>query len=167
MEKKKPGPKQTNGSPCKRSGRLRGGRKPASESRATEIRARLVEWKQIPEPIRISLRALAAEIGTSHQLLSFYLRRWDKWQAKEYQRNANDICARAKAEKRSMTEDEQAQVVAYSRAYIQLTIPFDILTALRKEARRGKLSRQHLRLAKLLADRGYGREIEEILAQVG
>src|SRR5216684_3469563 len=79
------------------------GRKRISESRATEIRTRLVEWKQIPGPIRISLRALAAEMGTSHQLLSFYLRRWDKWQAKECQRSANDICARAEAEKRTIT----------------------------------------------------------------
>lgn len=116
------------------------GRKSFSESRATEIRTRLVEWKQIPEPIRISLRALAAEMGTSHQLLSFYLRRWDKWQAKEYQRNANDICARAEAEKRTMTREEQAQVVAYTRAALQSMINSvvpDMFTALRKEAMRG------------------------------
>ncbi len=141
------------------------GRKLARESRAPEIRARLTEWKQTPESFRSSLRALAAEIGTSHQLLSFNLRRWDKWQAKEYQRNANDICARAEAEKRTMTGNEQAQVVAYTRASVQSMINSvvpDILTALRKEARRGKLSRQHLRLAKVLARKGYGREIEKI-----
>jgi hypothetical protein len=134
------------------------GRKRITESRAAEIRTRLVEWKQIPAPIRISLRALAAEMGTSHQLLSFYLRRWDKWQAKEYQRNANDICARAEAEKRTMTGEEQAQVVAYTRAALQSMINFvvpDMLTALRKEGKRGKLSRQQLRLAKSLASRGY------------
>ncbi|HEX8880115.1 MAG TPA: hypothetical protein VF749_08810, partial [Candidatus Acidoferrum sp.] len=31
----------------------------------------------------MSLRTLAAELGTSHQLLSFYRRRWDKWQIKQ------------------------------------------------------------------------------------
>jgi hypothetical protein len=143
------------------------GRKRISESRATEIRARLAEWKQIPEPIRISLRALAAEMGTSHQLLAFYLRRWDMWQAKEYQRSANDICTRAEAEKRTLTASEQAQVVAYTRASLQSMINSvvpDMLTMLRREARRGKLSRQHLRLAKILARKGYGREVERIFS---
>jgi hypothetical protein len=143
------------------------GRKSARQSRAPEIRARLMEWKQTPESFRSSLRALAGEIGTSHQLLSFYLRRWDKWQAKEYQRNANDIRAHAEAEKRSMTVNEQAQVVAYTGVSVQSMINSvvpDILTALRKEARLGKLSRQHLRLAKILARKGYAREVERILS---
>jgi hypothetical protein len=51
------------------------GRKPASESHAAEIRARLSAWKQVPETQRMSLRALAAEMRVSHQLLSFHLRR--------------------------------------------------------------------------------------------
>lgn len=77
----------------------RRGRKPAGESRAAEIRARLAAWKQTPEQERISRRTLAAELGTSHQLLSFYLRRWDKWQIKD----------RAKSEKRSLTVEEEAR----------------------------------------------------------
>ncbi|MBZ5701018.1 MAG: hypothetical protein LAN84_04155 [Acidobacteriia bacterium] len=92
------------------------GRKRTSESRAAEIRARLMEWKQIPEPIRISLRALATEIGTSHQLLSFYLRGLDKWQMNESKRRSWEIRERAEAEGRSMTNVEQAQVLAYDRA---------------------------------------------------
>ncbi len=44
------------------------GRKPTSESRAAEIRARLMEWKHTPESFRSSLRTLAAEMGTSHWL---------------------------------------------------------------------------------------------------
>lgn len=51
------------------------GRKPAHESRATEFRRKLIEWKQTPESSRPSLRALARELGTSHQLLTFYLER--------------------------------------------------------------------------------------------
>ena len=92
------------------------GRKRIKESRAAEIRARLVQWRQIPEPQRISLRALAAEIGTSHQMLSFYLRGLDKWQASEYQRQAKAICDRADAENRSMSESEMAQGLAYQQA---------------------------------------------------
>jgi dissimilatory sulfite reductase (desulfoviridin) alpha/beta subunit len=64
-----------------------------------------------------------------------------------------------------MTGNDQAQVVAFTRASVQSMINSvvpDILTALRKEARRGKLSRQHLRLGEILARKGYGREIEEI-----
>jgi hypothetical protein len=60
---------------------VRRGRKPASESRAAEVRTRLAAWRQIPEAHRVSLRALAVQIGTSHQLLSFYLQRLDRWHA--------------------------------------------------------------------------------------
>src|SRR5258708_4160965 len=93
------------------------GRKRISESRATEIRTRLVEWKQIPEATRISLRALAAEIGTSHQLLSFYLERLNEWQlnerAKEYRRQAKAIRDQAHAENRLMSEFEMERMIAY------------------------------------------------------
>lgn len=95
--------------------RLKSGRRPRSLSRAAEIRARLAEWKQSQEP-RISLRALAAEIGASHQLLSFYLRHWDKWQEREYQRQAKAIRDNAKAERRSMSESELERVLAYQQA---------------------------------------------------
>lgn len=128
-------------------------------------------WKQTPEGSRSSLRALAGEIGTSHQLLSFYLRQWDKWQQKEYRRKANDIRAHADAENRTMTHQEQAQVVAFERASFHFLIDSvlaDVLPKwireLREEAKRGKLSRQQMRMAKFLARRGYGREIQEILA---
>jgi excisionase family DNA binding protein len=45
------------------------GRKPKPDSRGTEIRARLAQWKRMLESSRPSLRALARELGTSHQLL--------------------------------------------------------------------------------------------------
>ncbi|HXP79058.1 MAG TPA: hypothetical protein VN976_04070 [Verrucomicrobiae bacterium] len=96
------------------------GRKRISESRAAEIRARLVDWKQTPESARISLRALAAEISTSHQLLSFYLKRLDEWQGneqqKEYWRQAKAIRGRADAENRSMSESEMERELAYMQA---------------------------------------------------
>ena len=55
------------------------GRKPKTESRAAEFRQRLVTWKQTPEPLRPSLRALARELGTTHQLLSHYLDGLEEW----------------------------------------------------------------------------------------
>jgi len=147
------------------------GRKPAGESRAAEIRERLMEWKQTPDSLRSSLRALAAEMGTSHQLLSFYLQRLDQWQgneqAKEYQREQNNIRARARAEGRLLTEEERAQVRAYTGAIFRSIFDPAMrneVTKLRKEAARGKLSKQRLRMAKELARGGYDREIQEILA---
>ena len=50
-----------------------GGRKRAAKSRAVELRKSLGAWKQTPARLRPSLRALAREHGTSHQLLSYYL----------------------------------------------------------------------------------------------
>src|SRR5258706_14762549 len=87
------------------------GRKTKQESRDGEIRARLVVWKQSPESSRPSLRALAAETGVSHQLLSFYLKGLGEWQYTERYRTAkqranekaDEIRARAKAENREMT----------------------------------------------------------------
>src|SRR5712692_5934438 len=97
----------------------RRGRKRAGESRAPEIRARLMEWKQVPERMRISLRALAAEMGTSHQLLSFFLKRLNYWQIGEYKRKENDIRVRAAREGRLMTGAEQEQALAHARASSQ------------------------------------------------
>jgi hypothetical protein len=59
------------------------GRLPGGESRSLEIRLRLAKWKQVPEEQRMSLRALAAELGTSHQLLCSYLRTLDEWLDRE------------------------------------------------------------------------------------
>ncbi len=85
------------------------GRKPAQESRATEFRRRLIAWKQTPEASRPSLRALAREFGTSHQLLTFYLKGLGKWQGEESLRRAKEI--RARVENRVLTpwEVQQAQ----------------------------------------------------------
>jgi hypothetical protein len=142
-----------------RTARANRGRKPATESRAAEIRARLIVWKQTPESSRSSLRALAAEIGTSHQLLSFYLRRLDRWQgkeqAKEYERRANDIRTRARVEQRPMTGQEHAQVEAYTRAFFRSwfdPVLRDKLTTLRKMGSRRKLSRVEQMIAKLCGD---------------
>ena len=146
------------------------GRKPASESRAAEIRERLAAWRQTPEPRRISLRALAAELGTSHQLLSFYLQGWDKWQMKEYRRKAHEIRDRAKTENRSMMPLEEASVDAYERAAhnsMLANLWRDALKRLKQEASSGKLSGRMLeKYLKLLGSRGYRKEAEQLLKLV-
>src|SRR5258705_10299677 len=55
------------------------GRKPKEESRATELRQALVAWKETPKAVRPSLRFLAAQLRTSHQLLAHYLEGLDDW----------------------------------------------------------------------------------------
>ena len=45
-------------------------------------------WKQTPKSMRPSLRALAREIGTSHQLPEHYLKGLEEWQYKERFRQA-------------------------------------------------------------------------------
>lgn len=54
------------------------GRKPKQESRGTEICTRLTEWRRLPKSERQSLRSLACELNTSHQLLGHYLKQWRK-----------------------------------------------------------------------------------------
>jgi hypothetical protein len=76
------------------------GRKRNPESRASEIHSKLAAWRQASESARPSLRASAREVDTSHQLLSHYLLHWDKWQAKEYRRQAEELRARARTETR-------------------------------------------------------------------
>jgi hypothetical protein len=137
------------------------GRKPASQSGAVEIRARLQAWKQTPEPQRTSLRALAIEIGTSHQLLSFYLARWDRRQATGYRRQAKEIRIRAEAETYPWIVSEmQRQAQALEKAAFQSMIGSvldDTLRQLKRKARHDQLSRDEVRMLRLLASRGFSK----------
>lgn len=146
---------------------MRRGRKPAGESRTAEILGRLAAWKQTPQPERISLRALAAELGTSHQLLCFYLRGWDKWQMKEYRRKAQEIRDRAKAENRSLIAAEEASVAAYEKAAWNSMLAYSVretLDDLKRMARSGKLSGRNLeRWVKGLCSTGHRKEAEQLL----
>jgi len=136
------------------------GRKPASESRAPEIRARLLTWKQTPEWQRISLRALALELGTSHQLLSVYLKGLNDWQKRDYKRRAEDIRNLAKAENRYMTPWEESQVKTLERAALRCMVESEFNSALKRyeaefrSKKRDSLTRNELRLVKMLAQRG-------------
>lgn len=132
------------------------GRKPKQESRAMEFRRELLAWKQIPEASRPSLRSLACDLGTSHQLLSFYLKNLYKWESKECWRQAREVRARANAEGRSLTQWGEQQVYAYNRAGVRATFGpmlLDAIKRLRKESERGPLCRQDIKALKIFARR--------------
>jgi hypothetical protein len=140
------------------------GRKPKAESRGAEIRARLAAWKQTPEAVRPSLRALARELGTSHQLLAFYLRDLWKWQGEEYWREAREIRARARAENRVLTPWERQQAHACDRTAASTMVHFmllDDIERMRKESERRPLCWQEIKSLKLLA--GHFPEAHELL----
>jgi hypothetical protein len=58
----------------------RGGRKPANESRAEELRERLLKWSYFPASARPSLRVLAKALQINHQLLSHLLVGLERWE---------------------------------------------------------------------------------------
>jgi hypothetical protein len=98
------------------------GRKHKEESRAAELRQRLIVWQETPESMRPPLRALARELRTSHALLQHYLINLGKWQAEEDWRCVREIRARAKAEGRQMTPWEEQQSRALDRRAMCLFI---------------------------------------------
>jgi hypothetical protein len=132
----------------------RSGRKPAQESRATEFRRMLIAWKQTPKSSRPSLRSLACELGTSHQLLTFYLKGLEKWQAEEYWRQAREIRARAIVEGRLLTQCEDQQAHAYDRAALRITTGYilrDQIERMKKESELRPLCWQEIKALKLFA----------------
>jgi hypothetical protein len=102
---------------CAQRDRVKVGRKQRDQSCANEIRARLAEWKCLPESSRPTLRALAQELGTSHQLLSHFLKNWASYWSKEYKRRAEEIRNRACQEHRELTYFEEQQADACMRAH--------------------------------------------------
>jgi len=125
------------------------GRKPAQDSRAIEFRRKLIEWKQTRESSRPTLRALARELGTSHQLLRFYLKGLDKWQVEEYRRQAREIRARASNEGRPLTQGEAQQARHYDRAGLSAMVTpilLDDIRRIKEESERGLLSRYEIKV---------------------
>lgn len=137
----------------------RRGRKPASQSRAAEFRERLAVFKRTPERSRQSLRAVARELRTSHQLLSHYLKTWDKWEGKEYKRRALAIRAGAWAENRDLTPSEESQARAYDRAALEATITSavdsELSTMLKRVTAGIVLSRREIWSVRVLAGKGF------------
>jgi len=137
--------------------KLKRGRRPANESHATAIRARLSSWLREPKAQRLSLRALALELGTSHQLLGFYLKGLNDWQQKDYQRRAKAIRDHAAAENRFMTSWEESQMKALEQAAFCCMIDSALQPTLKRleaNTNAGTLSKQELKFITLLAQRG-------------
>jgi hypothetical protein len=80
-------------------------------------------------------------------------------------KKSQEIHARARAENRPMTDEEQSQCVAYGRAsltWLVDSVTCETLIELGRQIKTGTLSRTHVRIAKVLALRGH-RQAQEIL----
>jgi hypothetical protein len=138
------------------------GKKPKQESRSTEFRRSLIAWKQIPESQRPSLRTLACEFGTSHQLLSHLLNGLEKWQEDERYREAKNRCteirSRAENEKRPLSRLEEEQIRASDRASARALLGSILLNQIEKikrEATRGPLNRLQFKMVMIFAKQGF------------
>jgi hypothetical protein len=109
----------------------------------------------MPESSRPSLRALAREMGTSRQLLTFYLHGLDEWQCRERHRRAmesankkaEEIRARAKAENREMSMRECVDVIIMPGLLAQIE-------GIRRDAQRGPLHSGQLKILRIWAKQG-------------
>jgi hypothetical protein len=141
------------------------GRKIKDESRSTEFRRQLIAWKQTPESLRPSLRALARQLGSSHQLLTFFLKHLEEWQGEEWMREASEIGASASGDGRPMTPSEEHRADDLRRAGIRAITDSALrssLESLNLESKRGLLSWHQFKLLKLLARNGFP-EAQELL----
>jgi len=133
-------------------------------------------WKQTPESLRPSLRALARALGTSHQLLQHYLDGLEKWRYMERYRNAqqesDQILARAFVEGRPMTEWEEQRrhdcTIAAVRAKAGAVL-LDELKKMTQVARRGPLHPAEFKFVKMLVKQGFpgAQELLQRCLQVG
>jgi len=88
------------------------GRKPKQESRAAEFRQRLVEWKETPAAFQPSLRALARELATSHQLLAHFLSGLEEWRR---ERDLERLHTQAKKKNVTLTPADERRYLAWVR----------------------------------------------------
>jgi hypothetical protein len=137
---------------------MKPGRKPADESRAAAIRTRLVSWSQAPEGQRPSLRVLAKELGTTHQMLGFYLKGLDEWESRrqqaEYHRKAQEIRSKGLG----MTYADEQQMIAYERAALICMVNRALDSALERlteEAKAEGWTRKRIEFVKLAARKGH------------
>jgi hypothetical protein len=132
------------------------GRKPQYESRAAEFRHRLSAWRQIPEVSRPSLRALARELGASHQLLQHYLDGLEEWECKERYQRAKEKAHKEAAEIRARAEAEGREM--RMREYLDAIITPGLVNQverIRQDAKRGPLHRLQFKMLEQLAKQGF------------
>jgi len=126
------------------------GPKPKEESRATELRQALIAWKQIPEGSRPSLRFLALQLRTSHQLLTHFLNTIDEWGLEERIRLAKEraehIQARAQAEGRRMSGPEAFGAIVGPAL-------LEMIAKIQQELKLGPVDSHRIKTLKILANR--------------
>lgn len=124
------------------------GRKPKDESRATELRQALIEWKQTPEGLRPSLRFLALQLRTSHQLLTHFLNTIDGWGLEERIRLAKEraehIQARAREEGRRLSGPEIAGAILEPAL-------LEMIAKAQQEFKLGPLDSHQVKMLRMLA----------------
>jgi hypothetical protein len=142
-----------------RAAAVKAGRKPRHQSRGQELHQQLSAWKS-RLGLRPSLRRLAHELGTSHQLLGHYLKTWTKWEKRNYERRAAEICGRAQTEDRYLTPSEELEATECDRAAFRAMVTFSvesIVNDLLKKIKTGHApSKSELRLIRVVASNGFG-----------
>jgi hypothetical protein len=114
------------------------------------------------------LRALATELGTSHQLLQHYLGGLEKWKAEEDCRRAKirleEIRARVKAEGRNDWEEWRANPEYRQATFRALVVPSTLkqIEEMKQEAKRGPLHRLQIKLLKMFTKWGFS-EAQKVL----
>ena len=127
------------------------GRKHEQESRSTEFRQRLLAWKETPESARLSLRALASELGTSHQLLAYYLTGLEKGKQMDCSQKANE---ESDVERRPVIHREKQRLRADIRPEVH-AILLKTLENLKQEATRGPLHPTQFQMVKMFAKQRF------------
>lgn len=127
------------------------GRKTASESRAAQLRQALIRWRLTPESSRPSLRELARELDTSHQLLGHYLTDLEEWQLGERHRSAKEMAHKRAEEIRALANAENRQMTM--RECLTTMVPgmLDKIDGIRQKAKRGRLHWAELKTLKIWA----------------
>ena len=125
------------------------GRKSKQDSRANELRQALIAWKESPEGSRPSLRFLALQLRTSHQLLTHFLNTIDEWGLEERIRIAKErmerIQARAQQEGRQLSWPEAATIIEPAL--------LEMIANAQQEFKLGPLESHDIKMLKMLADR--------------
>lgn len=143
------------------------GRRLKVDSRADELCRALDMWNLTNESRRPSLRALARQLSTSHELLRYYLARLEKRKYKEVSRVAEEeavvIRNRANAENRELTGSELQQLqtldVRSFRALLGVAA-LDSLDRLKQAASRGPMHRPEYKMLEVLVKSGVPGALE-------
>jgi len=126
----------------------------------------------MPESSRPSLRALASELHTSHQLLAFYLKHLEKWRGEKWLHEASEIRTRSYADSRPMSPWEEQRVNDLTRAGVHAitgSMLHGLLERLERDAKCGPLHPAQFKIVKMLSKQGFpgAQDLLQKCSQVG